>query len=187
MMTHNVFSNKLQARHIIMALLVASLSLITIGCGSEELEGGEQGWDEDIYLEQEDSEEASPITIDTDQGLGNLVTSGSDDADTLRQFAEEYTGRVIEIDAYCCRCDILSQYYRAYYFAPGTEDSYVCAQFVMNHIGYPDLNWVRSDDHESPTHVESPTYLNVHVIARITGFDEETNLVGIEPVKCWLL
>lgn len=130
-----------------------------------------------------------PIAVspDDDQALKEFLDGSATDEGTLREFANSYTGKVIEFDCWVSGSNILSSYYRDYHFAPGAKDQGKNSQFIISNIGYSELKLVDSDEHLRAVMVDSPLGYNLHLIALVNGFNEEAGLIDISPVESWII
>lgn len=144
------------------------------------VETNENGYEEEAA--NDNSNEEVIMNISNSPELVAILTTKNEFDPLIKQFADKYRGKTIEFDGYTANAARNDDYKTRFNYLICVGDynssSAVGPQFQIQDVNYYDLHL--SGDNVPDTF---GTGLNIHIIAKVGTYSENTGLFQIEPIK----
>ncbi len=137
--------------------------------------------EENTEMTSENTEE-SVLTINNCEELAAILNTKDEFDPIIKDFAEKYHGRIIEFDGNTAYVspheDYTTRFDYLIYAGDYSETSAIGAMFQFRDVNYYDLNLVGENVPDS-----FDVGLNIHIVAKVGEYDENSGLLLLEPVS----
>lgn len=121
------------------------------------------------------------ITIENSEEFAAVFATKNEFADIVKTFAKEHVGDLIEFDGHVADIAYHGSYKTRFdyliFCGPYRESDFYGPMFQFSDVNYSDLKLVGDNIPDSV-----PYGMNLHIIAKVVGYNEMSGLFALEPV-----